>query len=207
MGTAYFHTTGPSSIFIRVPTTGAGPFVTPAMLKANGTAPTFLGHCDKTPKPSFDMKYKGVFSSQTGDEEPADKRYAGTAVKLILPLQRFDWDVVQTLMAAPRYGRGTSPGTESYLDRGSLLLRSGLSFELWMRYEFAGTVNKTPGLPIGIYFPACNVAGTYPDNLTRDAAMMQFLIEANWVQIAPNGNRVCYTQDPDFFPAATATPG
>jgi hypothetical protein len=207
MGTAYFHTTGPASIFVRFPATGAGPFVSPTALKANATAPTFLGHCDKTPKPAFDQKWKPLYSSQTGEGEPADKAYMGTAVKVALPLQRFDWDVVQALMAAPRYGRGTSPGTETYYDVGSLLLRNGLAFEMWMRYEFAGSVNQTTGLPIGIYFPACNVAGTYPDNLTRDAAMMQLLIEANWVQLAPNGNRVCFTQDPSFFPAATATPG
>lgn len=201
MSTAYYYVSGPVAAYIRIPTVGGGPFVPPATLKANSTAPTFLGHTQKSPEPAYENKYKPVFSSQSGEAIPADKVYMGQDVKIALNLARFDYDVVQALLAAPRYGRLTAPGTESYLDVGTLVQRNGLGVELWLRNEFAGTVNAAayPNLPIGTYFFCCNVAGVYPANLTRDAMMCQLLLEANWVQLAPNGNRVCFTQDTSYF--------
>lgn len=201
MGTAYYYATGPVNCFVRVPTIGAGPFVPPLKLLKDSAKPTFLGHTQKTPNPSHEPKYKPVFSSQSGEAIPAEKVYLGQEVKIILPLARFDYDVVQALLATPRYGRVTAPGTETYLDRGTLLQRNGLGIELWMRNHFAGTVNAAayPNLPIGMYFLCCNVAGIYPDNLTRDTENIQLLFEANWVQLSPNGNNVCYTQEPEFF--------
>lgn len=201
MGQAFYYVTGPVDCYVRIPTVGAGPFVTPTQLRSSGGTPTFLGHTQKTPEPTYEPKYKPVFSSQGGEAVPADKVYMGTDVKVVLNLQRFDWDVLQALLAAPRYGRGTDPGTETYLDVGALLQRNGLGVELWLRNAFYGTVNAAayPDMPIGTYFVCCNLAAVYPQNLTRDAANVQLLFEANWVQIAPSGNRVCFTSDPDYF--------
>lgn len=201
MGQAYYVVTGPVGVFVRIPAVGAGPFVSPTALLSNSAVPTFLGHTLKTPEPTYEPKWIPVFSSQSGDVIPADKVYKGTEVKIALNLQRFDYDVIQALLAAPRYGRVSPPGTESYLDVGALLQRNGLSIELWLKNEFAGTVNAAayPNLPIGTYFVCTNVAGIYPENLTRDAENVQLLFEANWVQLAPNGNRVCFSQDPTYF--------
>ncbi len=198
MSTAYFYVNGSVGAYIRIPPIGAGPFVGPAAL--TGT-PTFLGHTEKTPKPSYVANWKPVFSSQTGEMIPTDKLYMGTDVKIVLPLQRFDYDVVQLLKAAPRYGRVNAPGVESYLDIGALLQRNGLGFELWLRNEFHGTVNAAayPNLPIGTYFICCNTAGIVPDDMGRNTETIQLLIEANWVQAHPIGPRICYSQDPSMF--------
>lgn len=198
MSTAYYYVHGPVGAYIRIPKVGAGPYIGPDSLSGK---PTFLGHCDKTPKPTYDPKWKPVFSSQSGEAIPADKVYQGTDVKIVLPLQRYDYNVVEALLAAPRHGRLTPPGTETYLDRGVLLQRNGASFELWLRNEFAGTVNSAayPNLPIGSYFLCCNLGGIYPDNLTRDASMFALMIEANWVQAYPAGNIVCWTHEPKYF--------
>lgn len=198
MSEAYLYVHGPVGLYIRIPKVGAGPKVGPTAL--SGLA-TFLGHCEKSPEPNYDQKWKPVFTSQSGEVIPADKIYLGTEVKIILPLARWDYDVTQALLAAPRHGRGSPPGTETYLDRGVLLQRNGVSFELWLRNEFAGTVNAAayPDMPIGTYFPCCNLAAHYPKNLARDAGMLQLMIEANWVQGYPAGSSVCFTSDPAFF--------
>lgn len=200
MAQAQFYVTGNVDIYVRIPAVGAGPFVSPSALRAAGT-PTFLGHTDKSPEPTYDPKWKPVFTSQGGEAIPLEKVYMGTEVKVAMNLQRFDYDVVQALLAAPRFGRNTPAGTESYLDIGALLQRNGLGVELWLKNAFYGTVNAAayPDMPIGTYFVCTNLAATYPQNLTRDAANVQLLFEANWVQLAPNGNRVCFTSDPAFF--------
>ena len=207
MATAYYYVHGPVACYIRIPSVGAGPFVGPAALKATSGSPTFLGHCEKSPQQSEEARWKPVFSSQTGEVIPADKLYMGQEVKVILPLSRFDYDVIQLLRATPRHGRGTAPGTETYLDIGALLQRNGLSFELWLKNEFFNTINQAayPNLPIGMYFTCCNMVGIYPVNPGRDATMMQLMIEANWVQAAGGGGvRVCYSQDPSFFTSLPA---
>lgn len=198
---AAYYVHGPVSAFIRIPKVGAGPYVGPSELLADKTPALFLGHTQKTPQPTHEYKWKPVISSRTGEEMPDDKLYMGQDIKVVLPLQRFDYDVIQLLLAAPRHGRATAPGTETYLDIGSLLQRNGLSFELWLVNEFAGTVNSAayPNLPIGTYFLCCNIGGIFPDNLGRDAAMCQLLIEANWVQGGPTAPRVCYSNNPVFF--------
>lgn len=209
MGQAFYYVQGPVSAWVRFPAVGGGPFVTPTMLKANGVAPTFLGHCEKAPQPSHDPKWKPVFSSVSGEVIPDDELYMGTDVKVVLPLQRFDYDVLLALKAAPRYGRATPAGTEGPYDIGAMLQRNGLGIELWLRNQFYGSVNSSayPDMPIGSYFPCVRVAGIVTDKEGSDATLAQVLFSAAWVRIAQTGNRVCYTHDPDFFPAATATPG
>lgn len=201
MATAYYYCTGPVDVYIRIPKIGAGPYYGPKQLLADPTVPTFLGHCEKTPKPSHEQKYKPVFSSQSGEVIPADKVYQGQDVKIALPLSRFDYDAVQLLLASPRFGRLTPPGTESYIDRGTLLQRNGLGVELWLRNSFWGTINQAayPNLPIGMYFISINPVATVPDNLTRDTMNVQLLLEANWVGAWPAGNFLCFSQDPAYF--------
>lgn len=200
--TAFYYAHGPVAAYVRAARVGAGPLVGPNQMLADSSPAYFLGHTEKSPQPSYEPKWKPVFSSQTGEVIPADKLYMGTDIKIVLPLARFDWDIVQGLLANPRLGRATPPGTETYLDVGAMLQRNGLSFELWLRNEFYGTVNAAayPNLPIGTYFLCCNVAGVFPANLGRDAAQCQLLIEANWVQAAGGGGaRVCFSHDPLYF--------
>lgn len=199
---AYFYTPGPCAAFVKIPVVGAGPFVGPSQLFADPGPTYFLGHCDKTPKPAHEQKWKPVISSQTGEVIPADQLYMGTDLKVVLPLARFNWTVLNLLLATPRSGRATPPGTETYIDVGRLKQRNGDSFILYLVHEFYGTVNQAayPDLPPGIAFICCNLAGTYPDNIGRDCVMAQLLIEAEWVQAAGGGGiRVAYTQDPNWF--------
>ncbi len=207
MSTAYFYVHGEVHCYVRVPAVGAGPFLGPATLMKNSTAPSFLGHTEKSPTPQYTPQYKPVFAAASGEMVPADKLYMGQDVRVTLPLQRFSYNVVQAMLATPRHGRVNGPGAETYLDIGTLLQRNGLSFELWLRNAFYGTVNASayPDLPIGTYFPCCNVAGVFPANLCRDAAKVELLIEANWVQAGGSaGGRVCYSQDPTYFASLPA---
>lgn len=198
----YFFATGPVGVWVQIPTVGVGPYHGPANLLTDKNKPVFLGHTDVSPKPTYDPKWKGVFSSQTGQELSADEIYQGTEVKVALNLQRFNYPALQALLAAPRYGRVSPPGTETYLDVGAMLQRNGLSVALYLRNEFAGTVNAAayPSLPIGTAFICASLAAIYPENMTRDAMNVQLLFRCHWVQAAGGaGTRVCFTQDPAYF--------
>jgi hypothetical protein len=201
MGTAYFYAPGNTDIYVRIPKRGAGPYYGPANLLADPTPPTFLGHCEKAPEPAFSQKWKPVYSAQTGPAVPTDRIYLGTDVKVVLTLQRWDYDVLHALMAAPRYGRVTPPGTETYLDIGVMKQRNGVSFELWLRNAFYGTINAAayPDLPIGTYYLCCNLSDGALRNFARDTAMVQMIVEPDWVQQWPAGERVCWTHNPDYF--------
>jgi hypothetical protein len=198
--TAYFYVHGEADLFWRAPKVGAGPSVGPNELLKDPTPVQFLGHTEKSPQPAYENTYKPVFSSRTGEVIPADKIFMGQDVKVAMKLQRFDYDAITALKAAPRYGRVTAPGTLTRLDVGLLHQRNGQGLELWIRHAFFGSLNSAayPDLPVGTYFCNVDVAGTYPDNLNRDAAFVQVLFNANWVE-TPTGSLLCYTQDPAYF--------
>lgn len=198
---AYFYVTGNVDIYCRIPKRGAGPFVGPADLAKDTNPIWFVGHTEKYPQPSYQNAWKPVFSSQMGEVLPADKIAMGQEVKITLPLQRFDYDVLQLLKAFPRAGRVTAPGTMTYLDIGALLQRNGLGVEFWLKNAFHGTVNQQayPDLPIGTYFLCCDIAGVILDKEGRDATMATIMFNANWVQGFPTGPLLCYSQDPIWF--------
>lgn len=171
------------------------------MRTASGT-PEFLGHCLASPKPTYEPKWKPVFSSWAGEMMPDDKLYQGNDVKLILPLSQFNMTTLAKLANAPTLGRdGLPEGTESFLDIGKLLQRNAISFELWLKNGFFNTANAAayPDLDIGRYFVCCNTVGFNPDSLARDTEQVQLMIEANWVQAWPEGSRFCYSKDPAYF--------
>lgn len=198
--TAYFYVHGESALYFRVSRFGAGPRVSPSALLSEKSPCYIVGYAEKTPEPAYENNYKPVFSSRTGEFIPADEIFQGQQIQLAIKLNKFDYDALTVLKAAPRYGRSTPAGTLTRFDIGMMNQRNGGSFELWLRHAFAGTVNALayPNLPIGTYFPCCKVLGQYPNNLNRDAAFVQVVFQANWVELT-NGNMVAYTQDPAFF--------
>ena len=217
-GDAVYYVTGPASIFIRVPTEGAGPYKSISTLGGGIGAPgsmnttnslgaKFLGHCEVSPKPQFEAIYKEVKSSTSGEGVSDDKVFLGETAKVELDLARFNWTVANIVANFPRHARVKvplvldPPGTENYLDRGLLMIRNGMTFEMWIRHEFHSTINAAayPDLPIGWYFPACITVGQYPDNLTRDTTKMKFFIEPQNVPIGVGGGWTLYSQDPALF--------
>ena len=202
MGTAYYYVTGPVHVYVRFPKVGAGPYRSVNDIFKSGGTPEFLGHTEKSPETDYDYKWKPVFSSWAGEIIPDDKLYQGQETKIALPLARFSNTVFFKLQAAPNHGRnGVSPGSETFLDIGKLLQRNGLGFELWLRNGFYGTENMAayPDIEIGRYFPCCNIVKASPVNQGRQTENAQLLIEPNWIQSSPEGNRVCFTSDPSYF--------
>ena len=200
-GIAFYYVTGPVHCFARIPLVGAGPNVGPDDLLGAGT-PQFLGHTLDSPEPSYEPKWKPVFSSLSGEVIPDDKVYEGQEVRVILELSRFNGSLIEQLLATPSLGRdGVAQGSESYLAIGSLLQRNGKGFELWLRNGFYGTANAAayPDMTIGKYFLCCNLVGQTPKSLSRDTTKVSLMIEANWVTSTKGFSRTCFTSDPKYF--------
>lgn len=194
---AFYNVAGPVHLYIRVPARGAGPFVgQPSSGKIWS-----LGHCEDSPEPDIEPQYIPVKSSLAGPIIPDDEIFVGNDYKLSLNMSRFSWSVLQMVLACPMYGRGAAPGSETFLDRGRLVLANGDSFELWMRYAFYGTPDALayPDMPIGMYFRACRSMGTFPRKLTRDATRAMVNIKPLSVRQGVTGGFVTYSQDPKYF--------
>lgn len=194
---AFYYVAGPVHCYVRIPPRGAGPFVgQPSKGKI-----LMLGHCLEAPEPDFVPQYIPVLSSLSGPKVPDDEIYVGGDFQIQLNLSRFSYPVIQLLKAFPMYGRGTAPGTETFLDRGRLVLANGDSFELWMRNAFFGTPDAEayPDMPIGYYFRACRMMGTYPRNLSRDSTKAMLGIKPLSVRQGVTGGYVTFSQDPKWF--------
>lgn len=200
LNAAYYYVTGPVHIYVRIPTTGAGPQRLPNVAAGSGTIFT-LGHCEDSPEPDFVPHYLPVKSSLAGPALPDDEIQAGGEVKVELLLSRFNLTLVNRLKQMARHGRDQPPGFESFLDRGRLLLAQGDSFELWLANAFYGTPNAAayPDLSPGYYFPACRLAGTLPRNLSRDAKKVHLSVEPKSVRLGVAGGFMTYSQDPKWF--------
>lgn len=195
---AYYYVTGPVHIYIRVPTVGAGPYVAPSSLK--GTI-YFLGHTLDTPEPDFVPQNIPVMSSLSGPLVPDDHVQVGGKYHLALQLARFNLSVAKKLKQFARQGRSQVAGTESFLDRGRLMLANGDTFELWLRNAFYGTPNAAayPDLDIGYYFPACKVDEFLPRDLSQKTKLIHTAIEPMSVRQGVTGGYVSYSQDPVYF--------
>lgn len=199
---AYYYVTGPVHVYVRVPQPrGAGPYVGPNALK--GTI-YFLGHCTDSPEPDFTPQKIPVMSALGGPLVPDDSIQVGGLYSLNLELTRFNYTVLKVLSQFARQGRQSlDAGTESFLDRGRLILAQGDTFELWLRNAFYGTANAAayPDLPIGYYYPACVYAEYSPRNLSQKNKLAHLHIEPMSVRQGVTGGFVTYTQDPAYFTA------
>lgn len=205
---AFYTVTGPVHVFVRVPSTGAGP--RQPVGKLGGRKAVFLGHVERTPEVAIEPQYKPVFCSLSGEAVPDDKLFLGEATKVVLDLARFDHNVVGDLLTAPRYGHGPNwEGSETYLDRGRLVQAHGDGYELWLQYSFFGTANAagaSPAMPPGYYFPCCITAGCYPTSLGRDTKKIRLMIEPQSVRANITGGYITYSKQPEAF-AGLPDPG
>lgn len=194
---AFYNVAGPVHVYVRIPTVGAGPFIG----QPSKGPILFLGHCEDSPEPDFVPQYIPVFSSLSGPKVPDDEIYVGGDYKLQLNFSRFSWTVLRAILAFPLYGRGADAGSETFLDRGRLVLANGDSFELWLRNAFYGTPDALayPDMPIGTYFRACRSLGTYPRKLSRENTRALLGVKPLSVRQGVTGGFVTYTQDPKYF--------
>ena len=195
---AFYYVAGPAHIYVRFPSIGAGPYVPPSSLA--GTI-NFLGHCEESPEPDFIPHYLPVHSSLAGPAIPDDEVDAGVETKLGLMLSRFNYTIAARIQQAARHGRGAPLGTETYLDRGRLLMAQGDSFELWIKNSFYGTANAAayPDLPPGYYFPAVRAEGVLPRKINRETKQMHISLFPKSVRLGVVGGFMTYSQDPKWF--------
>jgi hypothetical protein len=195
---AYYYVTGPVHIYVRIPNVGAGPYLAPSSLK--GTI-YFLGHTKDSPEPDFVPQKIPVISSLSGPLVPDDHVQVGGVYHVGMELARFNMQVLKKLKQFARQGRSMTAGTESFLDRGRLVLANGDSFELWLRNAFYGTPNSAayPDLDIGYYFPACTVAELLPRDLSQKTKLAHIQVEPHSVRQGVTGGYISYSQDPIYF--------
>lgn len=194
---AFYNVAGPVHIYVRIPKFGAGPFVG----QPSSGRILMLGHAEEAPEPDFVPQYVPVLSSLSGPKVADDEIFVGAEYQVQLNLSRFSYSVLQLILACPMYGRGVAPGSETFLDRGRLLLGNGDSFELWLRNAFYGTPDALayPDMPIGYYYRACRSLGTYPRNLSRVNTRAMVGIKPLSVRQGVTGGYITYSQDPKLF--------
>lgn len=195
---AYYYVAGPVHVYIRIPVTGLGPYVTPAQLSGKIF---FLGHCEDSPEPDFEPQYIPVHSSLSGPAVEDDELQMGGKYKLDLTLSRFNYTMVRLIKQFSRHGRGLAPGSEDYLSRGRLMLAQGDTFEIWLRNGFYGTANALayPDLPIGYYYPAVRPFDVLPRKLSRETKIAHLSLKPMSVRQGVIGNTITYSQDPAYF--------
>jgi len=195
---AYYYVTGPVHVYARIPNVGAGPYNAPSALR--GTI-YFLGHTTDSPEPDFVPQKIPVMSSLSGPLVPDDHVQVGGKYHVAMELARFNITLLKALKQFARQGRLMTAGTESFLDRGRLILANGDTFELWLRNAFYGTPNAAayPDLDIGYYFPACVYEELLPRNLSQKNQLAHLSVEPQSVRQGVTGGYVTYSQDPAYF--------
>lgn len=202
---AFYYSTGPVHVYVRIPSVGMTFWSGPEDLRGKIL---FLGHAEESVDPDFVPAYMPVHSSLSGPMVPDDRMFMGGQYKVQVNFSRYSWSVMQLLLAFPSYGRGAAPGAETFLDRGRFVAQNGDGFELWCRNAFFGTVNAAayPDLPIGWYYPCVNIAGHFPRKLSREYARAQLMFDPLNVRRGVTGGYFTYSQDPKFF-AQLPAPG
>lgn len=202
---AYLHVTGPVHIWARTPNVGAGPDQSPAGLSG---VPFYVGTCERCPSDDVEVHYEPVMNDLGGPRVPFDREFQGAEGVVVLDLNRFVWNNLNELLKYPRYGENVAMGLTSRLDRGSLLLQNGLSYELWLQYSFYGTANATPGLPPGVYYPACCTVGNMKPKQGSTVMNRRLIVEPNNVWSAVDGSFMLESESPAYFAAIGGlTPG
>jgi len=202
---AYYYVAGPAHVYLRVPTVGIGPYVSPSELRG----PIYmLGHCEESPEPDFSPQYIPVHSSLAGPAIPDDELQMGGEYKLDLALSRFNYTQIKRIQQFSRHSRGLDAGAEDFLSRGRLMLAQGDTFEIWIRNHFYGTANAAayPDLPIGYYYPAVRPIDISPRKISRETKLVHLSLKPLSVRQGVIGNFITYSQDPIWF-ANLPTPG
>lgn len=195
---AYYYVTGPVHVYVRIPKVGMGPYVSPNDLRGQIY---FLGHATEAPEPDFVPQKIPVMSSLGGPLVPDDHIQVGGKYAVAIQLSRYNITVLEQLQQFARQGRSMYAGTESFLDRGRLLLANGDTFELWLKNAFYGTANAAayPDLKPGYYYPACAVEELMYRDMSQKNTLAHLTIEPLSVRQGVTGGFLTYAQSPLYF--------
>jgi len=202
-----FHCTGPVTAFVRFsdsPSSGVGS-QTPNKLSGKSY---YLGTCEQFPIQEEEIIYLPVFDDLSMSASARDKEYAGTNELIVLGLNRFNYNVLNRLLAVPRYGARDRTGAvlpagqNGHMDRGSLAVAQGLTFELWLFNTFFGSRNwnSYPDMVMGTYYPFCNtITNNTPKQGSGRTQIRMVAIEANWAYYEPEGRWFMKSTDRQYL--------
>jgi hypothetical protein len=199
---SFFHTPGPKELYVRCRQNGSG--VLQAVQQAVSIATTgtdwqFLGTCVTAPDISQYPKHIDVYNDYGGRSVPTQLIWDGSESRVAVTVNRLDLAVARNIRdQAERIGTLGRVGRETNLDRGSLEI--GVSdMELIFRNTYYGTVNATPGLPIGRWYFS-TVLEAYEEHTTGTRVEeVSMLFRCNNYYLGGNGHAQ-FTEDASEFP-------
>jgi hypothetical protein len=172
---AMAYSTGPIDLFVGAGGVNAGAGLLAAAGAVGlgaGNQGIQLGTSKQGARVQFFHKYEPIMVDFAGTQIAYDKLYEGTYALVVLTLTRYSRTVFDALQAIPTpFGQAFTPGLESGLARGSMVLQEGLARTLWLRQTFAAgqplahaAMNNpaTGALPAGWRFVGATLLG--PDD-------------------------------------------
>ncbi len=162
------------------------------------STPLYWGTAVTAPEFEEMPRYLEINNDLAGRTEPFQLIYDGTSALVSVTVNRLDLGVTRMLRDhAERVGLFT-PGTDSYLSRGSMVLGRS-DFALIYTNQFAGTVNAVAGMPLGRKYFACTVMG-YKESAAGTRSMEVAVVLRAWgLWQGVGGGFRSFTENPDEF--------
>lgn len=123
------YTTGPVNIYLGI---GGGVPITDYF--AGPGNPVHLGTCEQAPKRIRNPEWSPLMNDEAG-QMPYDFSYQGEICVIAGALTKFNPLVLKAAQSRPRHFSPT-PGTISRGDIGSLMIREGLAFNVWLDFPY-----------------------------------------------------------------------
>ena len=205
-GLPRFHSTGPVAIWVRFPKIVA--IAGGQEVPTSKQKPYYLGTCEQHPIQEEEVINLPVYDDESMAASPRDREYAGSNEMIVLPLNRFNYSVLNMLVAFPRYrqpdgtGKSRPPGQNGHMDRGALIVGSGYFFELWLVNTYFGTrvAKPYPSMPVGTYYPFCSLsANNTPKQGAGRTQIRMLAVEANWNYNEPQGLWFMKSNESKYF--------
>lgn len=199
------HVTGPVHFFARTPAHANYSTGNPAAKL------WYLGTCETKPQIQVTHHRLPVFNDLGGRKAPFQSIKQRETAVVGLMLNRFSHHAFNAIATAGGQdlqvsGTGIGLGTESYLGPGSLTF--GVStVEIWARYTFFGTTNASAGLPLGRYFPCCELVEHQiaKSGTEEEAMLLVFQAQSLWTGTGTPASGAlgfkCFSERYEDFPA------
>ena len=188
-----YNVTGPVHIyFASNQTTTSSPTSAAEFNAGSGTNAQYLGTCEIMPEPQEEFNWKDVFNSLGGDMVPADRMYMGLDGLVVMNLNRFSYTNLFGLIGG---------GSESHLNRGSLMVNNRFSLQLWCAFDFFGTLNALayPEMPPGYFWWCTEIRRHWPQRLTIDTTNVLLIFQAQQVYNKVTRGWDMRSSNPAFF--------
>jgi hypothetical protein len=123
-------------------------FVAKPLLKPNfGTAigfgaPLYFGTCESMPQDQRQPEYEMLMNDASGSKVPLDMAWEGESAQISLVMTRTNQPVVESVLAGP--SGSNPPGAWSFNDMGALMMLEGLSWCVWLVYQFGSALGNKP---------------------------------------------------------------